>query len=60
MNEARLRAALAVLSVIGIGIATYLTIVHYQGGEPVCLAGGTAAPTCRSPTTRRWPASRSP
>lgn len=43
MTEARLRVALAVLSVIGIAIATYLTIVHYQGGEPVCLAGGGCA-----------------
>ena len=38
--ELTLRVALAVLAVFGLGIATYLTIVHYEGGDPVCLAGG--------------------
>jgi len=32
----RLRAALGVVALIGLGIATYLTIVHYAGGAPVC------------------------
>ena len=40
MSEARLRVVLALLAVAGIGIATYLTTVHYQGGDPVCLTGG--------------------
>ena len=31
-----LRAATAVVALIGLGIATYLTIVHYAGGSPVC------------------------
>ena len=31
-----LRAPIAVLALIGLGIATYLTIVHYTGGSPVC------------------------
>jgi uncharacterized membrane protein len=36
------RAAVAV-AVVGLGIATYLTIVHYAGGEPVCaVAHGCA------------------
>ena len=30
------RAAAIVVAVIGLGIATYLTIVHYAGGAPVC------------------------
>jgi len=31
------------VAVIGLGIATYLTIVHYAGGEPVCaIAHGCA------------------
>ena len=30
------RAAAIVVAVIGLGIATYLTIVHYTGGAPVC------------------------
>jgi uncharacterized membrane protein len=32
----RLRAASAAVALIGLGIATYLTIVHYSGGAPVC------------------------
>jgi uncharacterized membrane protein len=32
----RLRAASAVVALIGLGIATYLTVVHYSGGAPVC------------------------
>jgi uncharacterized membrane protein len=31
-----LRAASAVVALIGLGIATYLTVVHYAGGSPVC------------------------
>jgi uncharacterized membrane protein len=30
------RAVVAAVAVIGLGIATYLTIVHYAGGTPVC------------------------
>ena len=30
------RAAAIVVAVIGLGIATYLTIVHYTGGVSVC------------------------
>ena len=38
-----LRAASIVVAVVGLGIATYLTIVHYAGGEPVCaIAHGCA------------------
>ena len=43
MSETRLRATLAALAVVGLGIAGYLTAVHYEGGEPVCLAGGGCA-----------------
>jgi uncharacterized membrane protein len=39
-SELSLRVILAALGVVGLGIATYLTIVHYEGGDPVCLAGG--------------------
>jgi uncharacterized membrane protein len=31
-----LRAASAVVAVAGLAIATYLTVVHYTGGAPVC------------------------
>jgi uncharacterized membrane protein len=30
------RVAAIAVAVIGLGIATYLTIVHYTGGAPVC------------------------
>ena len=40
MSDARLRAAALVLSVLGIGVAGYLTWVHYADLEPVCLGGG--------------------
>ena len=30
------RTATLVIALIGLGIATYLTIVHYTGGAPVC------------------------
>lgn len=40
MTEPRLRATIGVLAVIGLGIAGYLTYLHYAGGSPYCLAGG--------------------
>jgi uncharacterized membrane protein len=37
------RAASLVVAVIGLGIATYLTVVHYAGEAPVCaIAHGCA------------------
>lgn len=32
-------AAMAALALAGLGVATYLTAVHYSGGEPVCAVG---------------------
>lgn len=38
-----MRLAAIVVAVVGLGIATYLTIVHYAGGSPVCaIAHGCA------------------
>jgi uncharacterized membrane protein len=38
-----MRAAAIGVALAGLGIATYLTIVHYSGGEPVCaVAHGCA------------------
>ncbi|MFL5861936.1 MAG: vitamin K epoxide reductase family protein [Solirubrobacteraceae bacterium] len=34
-----LRRAMLVLAVIGLGVATYLTIIHYAGLNPACTAG---------------------
>jgi uncharacterized membrane protein len=39
--RARLRRAMLMLSVIGLGVAIYLTYVHYSGIQPVCTAGGS-------------------
>ena len=40
MTERRLRVAIAALAAVGLGIAVYLTYVHYAGVEPFCVAGG--------------------
>ena len=37
-----LTIAIAVLAVVGIGIAGYLTYVHFEDIEPVCTTGGCA------------------
>jgi len=38
-----MRAAAITVALAGLGIATYLTVVHYAGGEPVCaVAHGCA------------------
>jgi uncharacterized membrane protein len=39
-TDRRLRIAIAVLCVIGIGIAGYLTYVHYAGLKVLCLSSG--------------------
>jgi uncharacterized membrane protein len=36
----RLRAAIAALALIGLGIAVYLTTVHYAHVAPICSTGG--------------------
>jgi uncharacterized membrane protein len=46
-----LRAATAVLALAGIGIAGYLTWVHYAGLEPVCVGGGGG---CEQVQASRW------
>lgn len=41
MSARRWTAVAVALAVAGLGIAAYLTVVHYAGGEPVCqLSGG--------------------
>jgi uncharacterized membrane protein len=39
-----------VLSVIGLGVATYLTIIHYAGINPACTAGAS----CIKVQTSQW------
>ncbi|HMM48292.1 MAG TPA: vitamin K epoxide reductase family protein [Miltoncostaeaceae bacterium] len=38
--EGVLRIALAVVAVLGLGVATYLTVVRFSGGNPFCVVGG--------------------
>ena len=59
MSDRRLVYAIAGLAVLGLGIAAYLTYIHYAGIKPVCLASGGAASVCRARATPSWPASRS-
>jgi uncharacterized membrane protein len=40
MTERPLRIAIAVLATIGVGVAAYLTYVHYAGLQVACLASG--------------------
>lgn len=45
----RLRVAIVGLAVVGLGIAIYLTTVHYQHVAPVCTSGG-----CEKVQTSRY------
>jgi uncharacterized membrane protein len=47
----RLRVATAVLALAGLGIAGYLTWVHYAGLDPVCVGG---AGGCEQVQASRW------
>lgn len=44
-SEGILRRIIAVVAVLGIGVATYITIADSSGGSPTCLAGGTGCET---------------
>ena len=50
MSVRALRLATAALAVAGIGIAGYLTWVHYAGLDPVCVGGGG----CEQVQASRW------
>jgi uncharacterized membrane protein len=39
MSSRTLRTVMLVLAVIGLGLASYLTYVHYAGIKPACTAG---------------------
>lgn len=41
MSARALRITLTVLAVVGLGVASYLTYIHYAGIKPVCTAGGS-------------------
>ncbi len=48
--SARIRRGMLVLSVIGLGVAIYLTYVHYSGTKPACTAGES----CIKVQTSQW------
>ena len=50
MSDRTLAVAAWVLVVIGIGIAGYLTWVHYAGLNPVCVGGGGGCERVQSST----------
>jgi uncharacterized membrane protein len=39
MSERRLRIAIGALALVGLGVAGYLTWVHYADLEPICAGG---------------------
>ncbi len=45
MTDRKLRIAMIVLSLIGLGVATYLTIAHYAHITVACAAGGNPCET---------------
>ncbi|MEN3284161.1 MAG: hypothetical protein V7607_5301 [Solirubrobacteraceae bacterium] len=49
-TDRRLRLAAIVLALIGLGVASYLTYVHYEGIHPVCGLGGD----CVKVQTSEW------
>ena len=50
MSSGLLRRVMIALCVIGLGVAIYLTYVHYSGIQPVCTAGGS----CIKVQTSQW------
>lgn len=40
VSSRALRVTTIVLAAVGLGVASYLTWVHYSGAPPVCTAGG--------------------
>jgi uncharacterized membrane protein len=50
VSDRRLRQVAIVLALIGLGVAGYLTYVHYGGIEPVCGLGGD----CEKVQTSEW------
>jgi uncharacterized membrane protein len=47
-SERTLRVVSAVIAVLGIGVATYITIADSGGGAPACVAGGHGCATVAS------------
>jgi uncharacterized membrane protein len=41
MSNRAIRITMLVITTIGLGVASYLTYVHYSGIQPICTAGGS-------------------
>lgn len=46
----KIRRGMLVLAVLGLGVAIYLTYVHYSGTKPACTAGAS----CLKVQTSQW------
>jgi uncharacterized membrane protein len=51
VSQRSLRIATAGLALVGLGIAGYLTWVHYAGLNPICVGGGGG---CERVQSSRW------
>lgn len=51
MGERALRTTMLVLGTIGLGVASYLTYVHYSGAVPLCGKNGGS---CLTVQTSEW------
>jgi uncharacterized membrane protein len=50
VSDRRLRLAAIVLAIVGLGVATYLTYIHYKGINPACGLGAN----CIKVQTSEW------
>jgi uncharacterized membrane protein len=48
VNDRRLRIAIIIVCLLGIGDAGYLTYIHYAGLKVVCLSGGGGCETVQA------------
>jgi uncharacterized membrane protein len=54
MASVRLRRVMIALTVIGLGVATYLTVVHYVGFSALACTGGGAHSSCQTVQSSQW------
>ena len=50
MTDRRLRHVLLALTIVGIGVAGYLSYIHFEGIKPLCVPGGG----CEKVQTSEW------
>jgi uncharacterized membrane protein len=55
MASVRLRRAMIVLAVVGLGVAAYLTVVHYVGFSALACTGGHGGhSSCQTVQSSQW------